>query len=165
MATLGLCGGGRALRGHAPADSPLRLGKPLREIATSGRWGNFCEPHAARLAGISIGKGKTKSTARTILGGMRHEPAGAAGELPGFFLVEPAGIEPATSCLQRNPPARAKWRDLLGIHPPGPRTSRAKARFVSRDFAGRWSTEVDAWTSSAALWPRVLLGATDAPRR
>jgi hypothetical protein len=79
--------------------------------------------------------------------------------------VEPAGIGPATSCLQRNPPARAQWHDLLGIHPSGPRTGRAKARFVSRDFAGRWSTEVGAWTSSAAWWPRVLLGATDAPRR
>jgi hypothetical protein len=82
-----------------------------------------------------------------------------------FRVMEPTGIEPVTSCLQRNPPARAKWRDLLGIHPPGPRTSRVKARFVSRDFAGRWSTEVGAWTSRAARWPRVLLGATDAPRR
>jgi hypothetical protein len=79
--------------------------------------------------------------------------------------MEPAGLEPATSCVQRNPPARAKWVDLLGIHPSEPGTERAKARVVSRDFAGRWSTEVGAWTSRAAWRPRVLLGAKAAPRR
>jgi hypothetical protein len=78
--------------------------------------------------------------------------------------VEPTGIEPVTSCLQRSPSKRANWHDLLGIHPSGPQRNRAKARFVCRHFSGRWSTEVDAWTSAAAAEPRVLLGATDAPR-
>ena len=44
-------------------------------------------------------------------------------------------------------------------------TTGAKARFICRDFSGRWSTEGSAWTSSAAGRPRILLGANDAPRR
>ena len=85
--------------------------------------------------------------------------------LAGASPVEPTGFEPVTSCLQRSPSERAKWRDLLGIPRFLPLLASAKARFVCRDFSGRWSTEVGAWTSSAARWPRVLLGASDAPRR
>jgi len=73
--------------------------------------------------------------------------------------VEPTGIEPVTSCLQRNPSRRANWHDLLGIHPSEPQTSRVEARLICRHFSGRWSTEVGAWTSDAAAEPRVLLGA------
>src|SRR5437763_17033419 len=86
-----------------------------------------------------------------------------APEFAGVLTMEPAGIEPATSCLQRNPSERAKWRDLLGIPRLTPLEPGAKARFSCRDFAGRWSTEARAWTSSAATRPPVLLGATDAP--
>ena len=78
--------------------------------------------------------------------------------------MEPAGIEPATSCLQSSPSRRVKWLDLLGIYPSRLRTSWAKARFVCRHFSGRWSTEAVAWTSAAASEPRVPLGAIDAPR-
>jgi len=79
--------------------------------------------------------------------------------------VEPTGFEPVTSCLQRTQSEQAKWRDLLGIPRFPVLVERAKARFICRDFSGRWSTEVGPWTSSAARWPRVLLGANDAPRR
>jgi hypothetical protein len=79
--------------------------------------------------------------------------------------VEPTGFEPVTSCLQRSPSERAKWRDLLGIPRFPVLVERAKARVICREFSGRWSTEVGAWTSGAARWPRVLLGASDAPRR
>ena len=92
------------------------------------------------------------------------EQKSKSASFPAPSPVEPAGIEPATSCLQRNPSGRVNWHDLLGISPSGPQRSWAKARFVCRHFAGRWSTEVPAWTSAAAAEPRVLLGATDAPR-
>jgi hypothetical protein len=85
-------------------------------------------------------------------------------DLRGFPTVEPAGIEPATSCLQRDPSRRADWHDWLGIHPSEPQTSWAKARLVCRHFSGPWSTQVGPWTSDAAAEPRVLLGAIDAPR-
>ena len=63
------------------------------------------------------------------------------------------------------PTAAQGMADLLGIPRFPVLVERAKARVICREFSGRWSTEVGAWTSSAARWPRVLLGAIDAPRR
>jgi hypothetical protein len=83
----------------------------------------------------------------------------------GDSLMEPTGFEPVTSCLQRSPSERAKWPDLLGIPRFPVLVEHAKARFICRDFSGRWSTEAGAWTSSAVGRPRVLLGASDASRR
>jgi hypothetical protein len=67
--------------------------------------------------------------------------------------------------LVRQPTAAQGMADLLGIPRLPVLVERAKARITCRDFSGRWSTEVDAWTSGAASRPRVLLGASAAPRR
>ena len=67
--------------------------------------------------------------------------------------------------LAKKPVRAGKVADLLGIPRSTLPTASVKARITCRDFSGRWSTEVGAWTSSAAGRPRVLLGASDAPRR
>ncbi len=61
--------------------------------------------------------------------------------------MEPAGIEPATSCLQSGTTLSSECADLLGVSGGLFVLSGLVRGSVCRDFSGVWSALGGAWTS------------------